>query len=117
MARAKGGFKTRQRRKRVLKQAKGFYGRRKNCFRSATEAVDHALKYAYRDRRVKKRDFRALWITRINCALQPHNYSYSRFIKDLSDNNIVLDRKILAYLALEEPTVFNNIVTTVQPAA
>ena len=103
MPRAKGGVKSRRRRNKVLKLAKGFRGARSKLFRSATEAVDRALNYAFRDRRVKKRDFRALWITRINAASRLNGLSYSRLIHGLKRASIEIDRKILADLADELP--------------
>ncbi len=110
MPRAKRGFKARRRRNKVLKLAKGFRGARSKLFRSATEAVDRALNYAFRDRRVKKRDFRALWITRINAAARENGLSYSRLVFGLKKAEIGLDRKILAQLAVSDPTGFSAIV-------
>jgi large subunit ribosomal protein L20 len=110
MPRAKGGFKTRQRRNKVLKLAKGFRGARSKLFRSATEAVDRALNYAFRDRKVKKRDFRALWIARINAAARDNGLSYSRLIFGLKQAEIALDRKILAQLAVVDPAGFSTVV-------
>jgi len=112
MPRAKGGFKTRQRRNKVLKLAKGYRGARGKLFRSATEAVDRALNYAFRDRRVKKRDFRALWIARINAAARENGMSYSRLIHGLKKADVALDRKILAQLAVVDPQGFAQIVET-----
>jgi len=109
MPRAKGGFKTRQRRNKVLKLAKGYRGARSKLFRSATEAVDRALNYAFRDRRVKKRDFRSLWITRINAASRINGLSYSRLIHGLKVSNVEIDRKILADLAVTDPQGFAEI--------
>ncbi len=94
----------------MLKLAKGFRGARSKLFRSATEAVDRALNYAFRDRRVKKRDFRALWITRINAAASENGLSYSRLIFGLKKAEIDLDRKILAQLAVTDPTGFSAVV-------
>ena len=108
MPRAKGGFKTRQRRNRVLKRAEGFWGKRKNCFRSAQEAVDRALAYSYRDRRNRKRDFRRLWITRINAAARQNGMSYSQFIHGLQAAGIELDRKILADIAVRDAETFRR---------
>lgn len=110
MPRAKGGFKTRQRRNKVLKLAKGFRGARGKLFRSATEAVDRALNYAFRDRKVKKRDFRALWIARINAAARDNGLSYSRLIFGLKQAEVALDRKILAQLAVVDPAGFSSVV-------
>ena len=110
MPRAKRGFKARRRRNKVLKLAKGFRGARSKLFRSATEAVDRALNYAYRDRRVRKRDFRALWIARINAASRENGLSYSRLIHGMKQSEIAIDRKILAQLAVTDPTGFTAIV-------
>ena len=110
MPRAKRGFKARRRRNKVLKLAKGFRGARGKLFRSATEAVDRALNYAYRDRKVKKRDFRALWIARINAAARENGLSYSRLVHGLKKAEIGLDRKILAQVAVVDPGGFSAIV-------
>ncbi|MBE0576892.1 MAG: 50S ribosomal protein L20 [Desulfuromonadales bacterium] len=110
MPRVKRGFKARRRRNKVLKLAKGYRGARSKLFRSATEAVDRALNYAYRDRRVRKRDFRALWIARINAAARDNGLSYSRLIHGLKQAEIAIDRKILALLAVTDPTGFGSIV-------
>ena len=117
MPRAKGGPKTRQRRKKVMKAAKGYWGGRHRLFRSATEAVDRALCYAYRDRRQKKRSFRGLWIARINAAVRLHGLSYSKFISGLKKANINLDRKVLADLAVNDPAGFARIAQTVKEVA
>lgn len=109
MPRVKRGFKARRRRNKVLKLAKGYRGARSKLFRSATEAVDRALKYAYRDRKVRKRDFRALWIVRINAASRENGLSYSRFVYGLKKAEISLDRKILAQLAVSEPAAFSAV--------
>jgi large subunit ribosomal protein L20 len=108
--RVKRGFKARQRRKKVLKLAKGFRGGRSKLFRTAADAVDKALMYAYRDRRVRKRDFRRLWIARINAAARINNISYSKFMHGLKLANVELDRKVLAELAISDPTGFSQIV-------
>jgi large subunit ribosomal protein L20 len=110
MPRAKRGFKARRRRNKVLKLAKGYRGARGKLFRSATEAVDRALNYAYRDRKVKKRDFRALWIARINAAARENGLSYSRLVHGLKKAEIGLDRKILAQVAVVDPAGFSAIV-------
>lgn len=110
MPRVKGGFKARRRRNKVLKQAKGYRGARSKLFRSAAEAVDRALNYAFRDRRVKKRDFRALWIARINAAAREQGLSYSRLVFGLKKADIGLDRKILAQLAVSDPQGFATVV-------
>ena len=104
--RVKRGYKARRRRKKVLKLAKGFRGGRSKLFRTAADAVDRALMYAYRDRRARKRDFRRLWIARINAAARINNLSYSKFIHGLKLANVHLDRKILAELAVSDPSGF-----------
>jgi large subunit ribosomal protein L20 len=109
MPRVKRGFKARQRRNKVLKLAKGYRGARSKLFRSATEAVDRALKYAYRDRRVKRRDFRSLWITRINAASRINGLAYSKLIHGLKLANVQIDRKVLADLAVTDPAAFTEI--------
>jgi large subunit ribosomal protein L20 len=106
MPRVKRGFKARHRRNKVLKLAKGYRGARSKLFRSATEAVDRALNYAFRDRRVKKRDFRALWITRINAAARINGLSYSKLIHGLKLAMIEIDRKVMADLAVSDPKGF-----------
>jgi large subunit ribosomal protein L20 len=116
MPRAKGGPKTRTRRRKRLKLAKGFYGAKSRLFRSATEQVDKGRQYAYRDRRTKKRNFRSLWIVRINAALATEGLSYSRFIAGLKTAGITLDRKSLAHLAAEDPAAFSTIVSRVKAA-
>lgn len=110
MPRVTRGFKARRRRNRVLKRAKGYRGGRHRLFRSATEAVDRALVYAYRDRRTKKRDFRRLWITRINAAAQLHDISYSRLMGGLKKAGVELDRKVLANMAILDPNGFSEVV-------
>ncbi len=107
--RIKRGNKARRRRKKVLKLAKGFRGGRSKLFRTAADAVDKALKYAYRDRKVRKRDFRKLWIIRINAAARMNDLSYSKFIHGLKLANIDLDRKVLAELAISDPAAFSQI--------
>ncbi len=107
MPRAKGGFKTRQRRNRVLKQAEGYWGKRKSSFRSAQEAVDRALAYSYRDRRNRKREFRNLWVVRINAAARLNGLSYSRLMGGLRKAGVTIDRKILADLAVKDVTAFS----------
>ena len=106
MARVKRGFKARRRRNKVLKLAKGYRGARSKLFRSATEAVDRALNYAFRDRRVKKRDFRSLWIVRINAASRINGLSYSKFIFGLKKADVQIDRKVLADIAVTDPKGF-----------
>ncbi len=117
MPRAKGGPKTRQRRNRVLKEAKGYRGAKSKLYRTATEAVDKGLVYAYRDRRTKKRNFRALWIARINAATRSHGITYSRFIAGLKRLKIVLDRKSLSELAIHDPAGFEKILEKVKTAS
>ncbi len=107
--RVKRGFKARKRRKKILKLAKGFRGGRSKLFRTASNAVDKALMYAYRDRRVRKRDFRRLWIVRINAAARMNDLSYSRFMHGLKLAGIGLDRKVLADLAISDPSGFTQI--------
>ena len=118
MARVKRGTTTHARHAKVIKAAKGYYGRRKNTFRTATQAVDKARQYAYRDRRVRKREFRALWIQRINAAVRSHDeaLTYSRFINGLSLAGIEVDRKVLADLAVHEPDAFGTIVEKAKAA-
>ncbi len=107
--RVKRGFKARRRRKKILKLAKGYRGGRSKLFRTAADAVDKALMYAYRDRRVRKRDFRKLWIARINAAVRMHNLSYSKFIHGLKLAGVELDRKVMAELAISDPAGFAKI--------
>jgi len=107
--RVKRGFKARRRRKKVLQLAKGFRGGRSKLFRTAAGAVDKALMYAYRDRRTKKRNFRRLWIVRINAAARMNNLSYSRFIQGIKRAGMALDRKVLADLAISDPSGFSQI--------
>lgn len=114
MPRAKGGPKTRKRRNSVLKLAKGYRGAKSKLFRTATEAVDKALCYAYRDRRVKKREFRNLWIARINAAARLHGLSYSCFISGLKTWGISLNRKVLADMAVNDPDGFTQIASMVK---
>ncbi len=114
MPRAKGGYKTRRRRKKILKMAKGYYGARSRLYRVATEAVDRALLNAYKDRRLKKREFRALWITRINAAVRSLGMTYSQFMNKLKIYNINLNRKALADLAFNDPKSFSELFETVK---
>lgn len=116
MSRAKNGVVAKKRHKKVLKLAKGFRGRSKNCFRIAIGKVEKALQYAYRDRRVRKRDFRALWIQRINAGVRQHGLVYSQFINGLTLANIALDRKVLADLAVKEPEAFKAVVDQAKKA-
>lgn len=116
MARVKGGYITRRRRNRVLKQAEGFWGKRKSSYRTAQEAVDRSLRYAYRDRRNRKREFRRLWVTRINAAARPHGLSYSQLMGGLRKGGVVLDRKALADLAVTDAAAFGRLVAVAKGA-
>jgi large subunit ribosomal protein L20 len=116
MPRAKRGFKARRRRNKTLKMAKGYRGARSRLYKTATEAVDRALKYAYRDRRVRKREMRGLWIVRISAAVKQHGLSYSRFIGSLKKANIALDRKVLSEMAIHDPERFGQLVKMVPQA-
>ncbi|MGQ5702389.1 50S ribosomal protein L20 [Sandaracinobacteroides sp. A072] len=116
MARVKRGVTARARHKRVLEQAKGYYGRRKNTIRIARQAVEKAGQYAYRDRKVKKRSFRALWIQRINAATRELGVTYSQFMHALADSGLQLDRKMLADLAMNEPAAFKAVFDQVMAA-
>ena len=110
MTRVKRGFKRGQRRKRMLKFAKGFYGAKSRLYRSAKEAVEKALGYAYRGRKERKRDFRSLWIVRINAACNLNGTSYSKFMGGLKKAQVTLDRKVLADLAVRNPEAFTKLV-------
>jgi len=118
MSRVKGGASSHARHRKVVKAAKGYYGRRSNAFRTATQAVDKANQYATRDRKARKRNFRALWIQRINAAVRSHDeaLTYSRFINGLSLAGIEVDRKVLADLAVNEPDAFGAIVNSAKAA-
>jgi large subunit ribosomal protein L20 len=116
MARVKRGVTSHAKHKKVLKQAKGFYGRRKNTIRTAKAAVDRAGQYAYRDRRNKKRSFRALWIQRINAAVRTEGLTYSQFIHGLDKAGIELDRKVMADMAGADPAAFKAIADKVRAA-
>jgi large subunit ribosomal protein L20 len=116
MARVKRGVVAHARHKKVLEQAKGFWGRRKNTIRAAKAAVDKAGQYAYRDRKVRKRSFRALWIQRINAAARLEGFTYSRFIHGLEQAGIEMDRKVLADIAGSDPTAFKAIAEKVRAA-
>jgi large subunit ribosomal protein L20 len=116
MARVKRGVAAHARHKKVLKLSKGYRGRSHSAFRVALERLEKALRYAYRDRRVKKRDFRALWITRINAAARGHGLTYGRMINGLKRAGVVVDRKILADLAVREPDAFKSLVQQAQAA-
>jgi len=110
--RAKGGYKTRRRHKKVLERAKGYYSAKSRLFKSATEAVDKALLHAYMDRRKKKRDFRALWIARINAGARALGLTYSQFMVGVKQAKIALDRKTIALLAYSDPKAFEELVET-----
>jgi large subunit ribosomal protein L20 len=116
MPRAKRGFKRRKRREKVLKLAKGYWGARSHNYRTAKEAVEHALIYAYRDRRARKRDFRGLWIIRIKAAAKLNGLTYSRFIQGLKKLQIELDRKVLAEMAVNAPQTFSRIAAKAKDA-
>jgi large subunit ribosomal protein L20 len=116
MARIKRGVTTHAKKKRILDAAKGYYGRRKNTIRIARQAVEKAGQYAYRDRKVKKRNFRALWIQRINAAVRAEGLTYGRFMYGLKLAGVDLDRKILADLAMNEPASFTAIVKQAESA-
>ncbi|MAI62768.1 MAG: 50S ribosomal protein L20 [Micavibrio sp. TMED27] len=116
MARVKGGARAHARHKKVIKQAKGYYGRRKNCFRTAVQAVEKAGQYAYRDRRAKKREFRRLWIQRINAAARIHDMTYSTFMHGLKLAGIELDRKSLSEIAIADEKGFAAIAKQAQDA-
>jgi large subunit ribosomal protein L20 len=116
MSRVKRGVTSHARHKRVLEQAKGFYGRRKNTIKVARQAVEKAGQYAYRDRKVKKRNFRALWIQRINAATRELGLTYGRFIDGLNKAGIEVDRKVLADLAVHEPEAFRALANKAQAA-
>jgi large subunit ribosomal protein L20 len=116
MARVKRGVTSHAKHKKVLKQAKGFFGRRKNTIRVAKQAVEKANQYAYRDRKRRKRTFRALWIQRLNAAVRPFELNYSRFIDGLAKAGIMVDRKVLSDLAINEPAAFEAIVQKAKAA-
>ena len=110
MSRVKRGVTAHARHRKVMNKAKGYYGRRKNTFRVANQAVEKAGQYAYRDRRTRKRNFRALWIQRINAAVREHGMTYSVFINGLAQAGVEVDRKVLADIAVKEPAAFAAIV-------
>ena len=116
MSRVKRGVTAHARHKKILKKAKGYYGRRKNTFRVANQAVEKAGQYAYRDRRAKKRNFRALWIQRINAATREVGMTYSRFIDGLAKAGIEVDRKVLADIAVKEPEAFKALADKAKAA-
>ena len=117
MARVKRGVTSHAKHKKVIKAAKGYYGRRKNTIRVAKQAVEKAMQYAYRDRKVKKRNFRALWIQRINAAARENGMTYGRFIHGLSQAGITIDRKVLADIAVKDAAAFKALVGQAQAAA
>ena len=114
MARTKRGVVSRAKHKKVLKSVKGQYGRRKNTIRIARQAMEKAMQYAYRDRRTKKREFRSLWIQRINAGVRAEGLTYAKFINGLAKSKIKLDRKVLAELAYNNPEAFKSVVKKVQ---
>ena len=114
MPRSLNSVASRARRKKILKQAKGYFGRRKNVWTVAKNAVEKAMLYAYRDRRTKKRNFRSLWITRINAGARQHGMSYSQFMGKVKSNNIKLNRKVLADLAMNNPEAFKAVVEKIK---
>lgn len=114
MSRVKSGVVTKARHKKILKLAKGYYGRRKNTFKVANQAVEKAGQYSYRDRKVKKRVFRSLWIQRINAGCRLHGLKYSSFVNGLKKINLGLNRKVIADLAANDPIVFKKIVDQIQ---
>ncbi len=112
--RVKTGIVRRRRHKRILKLARGFYGGRHRHFRKAKEQLERSMYYAFRDRKQKKREFRKLWIVRINAACRAHGISYSKFMYGLKQANIILDRKILADIAYKNPNIFANLVASIR---
>ena len=116
MVRVTRGVTARTRHKKVINRAKGYYGRRKNVFRVAVQAVERGMQYAYRDRRNRKRDFRGLWIQRINAGVRIHGITYSQFINGLKKATIEIDRKVLAELAVNQPEFFKALVEKAQSA-
>ncbi len=114
MSRAKSGSVSKSRHKKILVRAKGYYGRRKNTFKVANQAVEKAGQYAYRDRKVRKRQFRSLWIQRINAGCRLHGIKYSTFINGLKKVNLNLNRKVLADLAAQEPESFKEIISKIR---
>lgn len=116
MSRVKRGVTAHARHKKVLSQAKGYYGRRKNTIRVARQAVEKAGQYAYRDRKVRKRNFRSLWIQRINAAVRELGLTYGRFIDGLNKAGVIVDRKVLADLAIHQPEAFKALVGQAQAA-
>ena len=117
MPRVKRGVAARKHRNRIMREARGYYGGRSKLFKTAREAVERAWKYAYRDRKQRKRVFRRLWITRINAACREHGLSYSRFIDGLKKGGIEMDRKVLAELAISDPNAFGELAKLAKAAA
>ncbi len=113
MPRANSSVPRHKRHRKIVKQAKGYYGVRKSNFKAAKDAVERGMQFAYRDRRLKKRTIRSLWIIRINAAVRKHGLSYSKFINLLKDKNITLNRKTLAYMAVNDPAGFSEVVKSV----
>jgi len=116
MARVKRGVAAHAKHKKTLKAAKGFYGRRKNTIRAAKAAVDRSKQFAYKDRKINKRNFRALWIQRINAAVREHGLTYGRFIDGLAKAGIEVDRKVLSDMAIHEPAAFGSLVAAAKKA-
>ena len=114
MARVKRSVASRKYRKKILKQAKGYCGRNKNCYRIAKERVEKALQYNYRDRRVRRREFRSLWIVRLNATVREFGLKYSTFIDKLKKSGILLNRKVLANMAVNEPIAFKAIIDKIK---
>ena len=114
MARVKGGYTTRHRRKKVIKLAKGYFGAKHKLYKTAHEQVMHSMAYAYRDRKAKKREFRQLWIARINAAARMNGISYSKFMNGLKKNNININRKMLSEIAISDPAAFTKLVEKVK---
>ena len=117
MPRVKGGYKTRRRRKKRLKLAKGQFGAKSKLFRTATESVDKGQAYAYTGRRLRKRDFRSLWVARINAAVRAHGLTYSRFINALKKAHVALDRKVLSEMAIHDPAGFDKLAAMAKQGA
>jgi large subunit ribosomal protein L20 len=116
MPRSTNNVASRARRKKILKAARGYWGGKSKLIKTAKEAVQRSMRYAYRDRRARKREFRSLWITRINAAVRMHGMNYSGFIRQLAKANIRIDRKLLADMALQEPQAFAKLVEQVKNA-
>lgn len=116
MPRAVDGTRRKDRRKRIQSFAKGYWGRRKNLFRTAKDAVKKSLKYAYRDRKSRKREFRSLWITRISAAVRVEGMSYSRFMEGLKKANIDINRKVISNMSIEDPKAFSALVAAAKKA-